>query len=83
MRAISSSPTRGHLVVARRFGLVVGVAGRLTPPGVRSAGCLEASNAQNDRMRTGSGYALSAGECTRSAGTRVVALAVLVLRGRE
>src|ERR1017187_9023807 len=83
MRAINSSPIRGHLVVARRFGLVVGVAGRLAPPGVRRAGCFEASSAHNDRMRMGSGYALSGGECARSAGTRVVALAALVLRGRE
>ena len=51
MRAINGSPTRGHPVAARRFGLVVGVAGRLAPSGVRSAGCFEASNAQNDRMR--------------------------------
>ena len=50
MRAINGSPTRGHPVAARRFGLVVGVAGRLAPSGVRSAGCFEASNAQNDRM---------------------------------
>jgi hypothetical protein len=73
----------GHLVVARTSGLAVGVAGRLAPPGVRRAGCFEASSAHNDRMRMGSGSALSAGDCTRSAGTRVVALAVLVLRGRE
>ena len=43
---------------------MVGVAGRLARPGVRRAGCFEASSAQNDRMRMGSGYALSAGECT-------------------
>src|SRR5580700_501223 len=45
MRAINSSPTGGHLVVARRFGLLVGFAGRLASPGVRRAGCFEASSA--------------------------------------
>ena len=69
-------------MVARRFGPVVGVAGRLAPPG-DDAPDASRRPLRNDRMRMGSGYALSAGECMRGAGTRVVVLAVLVLRARE
>src|SRR3984957_11495192 len=61
MRAINSSPTRGHLVVARRFGLVVGVAGGLASPGGRRAGgvdCAERSVANGQRRRA------LGGECT-------------------